>query len=131
MMHLTGTFEISAWEETTLHESEEGSKLTRATVRQTFTGDVDGTGEVEWSMFYRSDGTARFVGLQRVEGMFGEQPGSLVAETSGEFDGSTASGTWTIVAGSGERGVTGIEGTGTFSAPRGSTARYSLDGTIP
>lgn len=130
MTSLSGTFEIAAWDEATLHESEAGAKLTRASVKQGFTGDIDGKGEVEWLMCYRPDGTAHFVGLQRVEGVFGEKQGAFVAETTGEFDGGTATGSWTVVAGSGEGGLAGIEGTGRFEAPHGSTAEFRLDYTI-
>ncbi len=130
MERLSGTFEIAAWEEVTLHQSDGGTKLTRASVKQGFTGDLDGTGEVEWLMAYRADGTARFVGMQRVEGIVGEKVGAFVAETTGEFDGSTAVGEWAVVAGSGERGLAGIEGTGRFEAPHGSTATFTLDYSI-
>jgi hypothetical protein len=126
MTEARGTFEIRRWDETTLHESD-GVKVTRAVVEQGFTGDVDGRGEVEWLMCHRPDGTARFVGMQRVEGVFGEKQGGFVAETVGEFDGTRVTGEWTIVRGSGEGGLTGIEGTGRFEAPHGSTATYRLE----
>jgi hypothetical protein len=130
MTRLSGTFEIAGWDETTLHESEGGAKTTRAVVQQGFTGDVEGKGEVQWLMCYRPDGTARFVGMQRIEGVIGEQRGAFVAETAGDFDGGKARGEWTIVTGSGEGGLAGIEGSGGFEAPHGSTADFTLEYTI-
>ena len=69
-----------------------GGKLTAPSVTQTFTGDVEGDGAVQWLMSYRKDGTADFVGLQRVRGSIGGRTGTFVMETIGEFDGKVAAG---------------------------------------
>ena len=61
----TGTFKIEAWDEHAYSESNDGAKLTRAAVKQAFSGDIEGEGAVEWLMCYRPDQTADFVGLQR------------------------------------------------------------------
>jgi hypothetical protein len=64
----TSKFKIDGWEEHPYLETENGGKLTRAHVKQTFDGDIDGRGEVEWLMCYRPDNTADFVGLQHIVG---------------------------------------------------------------
>jgi len=81
-----GQFELASWNEDTYQELDGGAKLTRASVTQDFSGDVTGGGTVEWLMCYRPDGTARFVGLQRVEGTVGGMEGSFVAESVGNFE---------------------------------------------
>jgi hypothetical protein len=124
---ITGTFELASWDEQTVQELEGERKLTRAVVTQTFTGDLQGAGAVEWLMCYSEDGTARFVGMQRVDGAVDGRSGSVVLETTGEFDGSTATGTWTVIPGSATGGLSGISGEGRFEAPHGPTATYTMD----
>ena len=68
MTTAVGKFEIKDWKEVAYQEFGDGRKLTRASVTQTFRGDIEGDGSVEWLMYYRSDGTAEIVGLQRFVG---------------------------------------------------------------
>ena len=127
MPKATGSFQVSSWDEDAYEQLDGGGKLTRATVAQTFTGDLAGEGAVQWLMSYREDGTAHFVGLQRVTGTVDDRTGSLVLENVGDFDGKVAGGTWTVVPGSGSGDLAGITGEGSFTAPFGSEAAYELD----
>jgi hypothetical protein len=127
MASATGEFEIAGWEEETYSEIKDGAKLTRAAVTQTFRGDVTGTAEVQWLMSYQPSGTARYVGLMLLEGSVGGRSGSFVAETSGDFDGGKATGTWSVLAGVGTGGLAGLRGEGRFEAPPGSTADYAFE----
>lgn len=68
MSTVTGGFEVGDWNEETYQELDGDAKLTRASVTQTFTCDIDGQGHVEWLVCYRKDGTALFVGVQRIDG---------------------------------------------------------------
>ena len=94
---------------------------------QKFTGDVDGDGAAEWLMCYRDDGTAHFVGLQRVDGSIDDRSGSFVLETIGEFDGKVAKWTAAVVPGTGSGELAGLRGDGRFEAPMGSTASFELE----
>ena len=125
--HATGKFKIESWDEQPYGEIEGGGKLTRATVEQAFSGDVEGEGVVEWLLCYRPDQTAEFVGLQRVAGRIGGRPGSVVLRTVGIFDGKEARGDWSVVPGSGTGDLRGLRGNGGFSAPHGSEASVTLD----
>ena len=118
----TGTFKIDAWD-----EQPYADKLTRAQVKATYSGDIEGQGETEWLMCYREDKTADFVGFQRIVGSIGERSGSFVFESTGAFDGKEAAGPITIVQGSGTGDLAGITGSGTFSAPMGGEPSVSLE----
>jgi hypothetical protein len=122
-----GSFEITSWDEQTYEELDGGAKLTRASVTQRFEGDVEGEGAVQWLMAYRPDGTARYVGLQRITGSIGGRRGSVVLETAGEFDGDEARSTWSVVPGSGTGQLEGLNGSGTGRAPHGSRSSFELD----
>jgi hypothetical protein len=118
----TGTFKIDAWD-----EQPYADKLTRAQVKATYSGDIEGQGETEWLMCYREDKTADFVGFQRIVGRIGDRSGSFVFESTGAFDGKQASGPLEIVRGSGTGELAGITGTGTLTAPMGGEPSVSLD----
>ncbi len=127
----TGTFELASWDENTYTETDDGTKLlTRASVGQKFSGDIDGDGAVEWLMCYRPDETADFVGLQRIVGSIGGRTGSVVMTTIGTFDGKEARGALVTVPGSGTGDLAGIDGSGEFRAPMGGTPTYSLEYTV-
>jgi Protein of unknown function (DUF3224) len=125
--HAQGTFEIKGWEENAYEELAGDAKLTRASVAQAFTGDLEGEGSVEWLMCYREDKTADFVGLQRFVGRLGERSGSFVMQTRGTFDGSEARGSLEVVERSGTEELAGITGSGAFAAPHGPKATVELD----
>jgi Protein of unknown function (DUF3224) len=118
----TGTFKIDSWD-----EQPYADKLTRAQVKATYSGDIEGQGETEWLMCYREDKTADFVGFQRLVGRLGDRSGSFVIESTGAFDGKVASGPLTIVQGSGTGELAGIVGQGTLRAPMGGEPSVSLD----
>lgn len=123
----TGVFEVSSWKEDTYRELDTGGKLTRASVSASLTGDLTGHATVEWLMCYQKSGSARYVGLQRVEGSLGGRQGTFVIETVGDFDGGLATGTWTVLPGSGTGALAGLRGSGSFQAPHGSKASFTLD----
>ena len=125
---LTGIFKIEGWDESAYSEEEDGRKLTQASVKQSFSGDIEGEGSVEWLMCYRPDQTAEFVGLQRIDGRLGGRSGSFVLlQTDGSFDGTEAKGQLSVVPGSGTGELSGLRGQGRFSAPRASDASMTLD----
>jgi Protein of unknown function (DUF3224) len=122
-----GAFEIQDWDEKTYQQLDGGGKLTEAKVTQKFTGDIQGEGKVIWLMAYPDPKTATFVGIQRVVGSIGGKKGSFLIQTIGDFDGKTAKGNWSLIAGSGTDELAGISGEGSFGAPHGSTAEYQID----
>jgi Protein of unknown function (DUF3224) len=130
MPTLKGEFELAGWDESTYLELEGERRLTRASVKQNISGDISGSGEVEYLMCYAEDGTARFLGFQRVTGSVQGRDGSFVLESVGGFDGGRAFGTWSVVPGSGSEGLAGISGEGRFEAPKGPNGTYELDATL-
>jgi uncharacterized protein DUF3224 len=125
--HAKGTFKVESWDEDSYAETGDGGKLTRASVKQAFAGDIEGAGSVQWLMAYRPDETADFVGLQQIAGRLAGRSGEFVLKTSGTFDGKTAEGEWTVVPGTGTGDLLGLRGSGGFSAPLGPDASVTLD----
>jgi hypothetical protein len=122
-----GVQHIKNWDEKPYKEFEGGKKLTKATVTATFTGDIEGDGLIEYLMSYANEKSASYVGLQLVTGVIAGKKGSFVLQLSGAYAGGIASGTWSVVPGSGTGDLHNLAGEGSFSAPEGSEARYTLD----
>ena len=46
------SFQIDNWDEKEIFETDDGSKVTRAQVSKSFSGELEGEGTVEWLMGY-------------------------------------------------------------------------------
>lgn len=123
----TGKFTVTGGSEQTVREAPGEVKLTRVSGTQRFAGGIVGEGSVEWVFCYRPDGSARFAGFQRIEGLIDGRSGSLVMQSVGDHDGRRSKGHWLVVSGSGKGQLAGISGEGSFEAPGGPEVTYELD----
>ena len=119
-------FAIKSWDEKPFSEGNGLSKMTRASVDKTFTGDIDGDGHVEYVMMYRSDGTAVFVGLERFTGRVDGKNGSFVLQRSGVFEDGQANESFSVVTGSGTGELQGLRGEGTSSVGHAADHPFAL-----
>jgi len=116
---------VKSWDEKPYEELDGGAKLTRASVTKSFQGDIQGESTLEYLMFYREDGSASFVGLERVVGRVGGRLGSFVLQHSGTDEGGTAKATYFVVPGSGTGDLRGLRGEGS-SALSGHAQHYPI-----
>jgi hypothetical protein len=105
-------FVIKSWEEEPYSEGANEPKLTRARVVKTVTGDIEGEGQVEYLMMYRSDGSATIVGLERFVGRIGDRAGSFVLQRTGVFENGQAKESYSVIPGSGSGDLRGLRGEG-------------------
>ena len=124
--HATSNFEIKNWEEQPYHEAEDGTKLVRASVTATYSGDIVGESTLEYLMYYGAE-TVRFIGLERVTGRLGDRSGSFVLQHDGVYADGEAQGAFTVVDGSGTDDLRGLRGTGNLGAQHGSEGNVTLD----
>lgn len=120
-------FAIKTWDEEPFNEGHELPKLTRASVARTFTGDIEGEGQVEYLMMYRDDGSATFVGLERVVGRIGGKTGSFVLERTGTFEKGQAKESYSVIAGSATGDLVGLEGNGSSAVGHGMEHPFELN----
>jgi hypothetical protein len=120
-------FSIKSWDEKPYSEGQDLPKMTRASVDKTFTGDIDGEGHVEYVMMYRSDGTAAFVGLERITGRIAGRNGSFVLQRTGVFEGGQARESYSVVTGSGTDEVRGLRGEGMSSVGHAADYPFALN----
>jgi hypothetical protein len=119
-------FAIKGWDEKPYSEAQGLPKLTRATVTKTFSGDIEGESQVDYLMMYRSDGSASFVGLERVVGRLNGKSGSFVLQRIGTFEAGQAKESYSIVSGSGTGELRTLRGEGTSSVGHGSEHPFTL-----
>jgi hypothetical protein len=119
---MQATFEISSWDETPVQEWD-GGKLTKAAITKKYAGDIEGDAVLEYILAYRPDGTAAFVGIERITGSADGRRGALVLQQVGNYADGAATADLTVVGSSGDLG--GAQGSGTMVAdPSG---RVTLD----
>jgi hypothetical protein len=118
---------VQTYEPSTYDEAASGPALTRIHVSESFAGDIEGAGVVEFLQAARADGSASFVGIERVTGKLAGREGTFLLQDAGTVEGSLVSGDWFVIPGSGTGQLSGLRGEGGFSANLGEGAKVHLD----
>ncbi|MCU1502541.1 MAG: hypothetical protein JWM12_1895 [Ilumatobacteraceae bacterium] len=126
MTNITASFDVTKWDEHEFDVHAGAGKLTKAHVTKTYTGDIDGTSTTEWLMAYAADGTAAFVGLERISGTVAGRTGTLVLQHVGGFADGAAKAALTVVTGSCAGELAGAVGAGDFVADPAGTVALEL-----
>ena len=119
-------FAIKSWDEKPYSEGKDLPKLTRASVSKTYSGDIAGEGQVEYTMMYRSDGSATFVGLERIVGRIAGKIGSFVLQRTGVFEGGQAKESYSVIPGSGTGELRSLVGDGRSAVGHGMEHPFTL-----
>jgi hypothetical protein len=125
--HAKGQIEVAAYEPAPYDQPADGPTLFEIHVTESFTGDITGQGTARFLQTAHADGSASFVGVERVVGAIGDRSGSFVLQDQGTLAGEIVSGTWFVVPGSGTGELTGLRGEGNFTAKLGQNADITLD----
>jgi hypothetical protein len=129
--HATARIEVSDWRPEPIDTDGDGPQLIRIAVRESFTGDITGTGHAAMLQVLASDGSASFVAVERITGTLAGRSGSFVLQDRGTLDRDGAvSGEWFVVPGSGTGELAGLSGDGGFTAVVGEHAAAWLDYTL-
>ena len=124
-------FAITNWDEKPYSEVPGRPKHTRASVTRTYTGDVEGQGLVEFLMMYRGDGTAAFVGFERMNVTLGGKAGTFVMQWTGVYEGGLAKASYFVVPGSGTGELQELQGDGTSAVGHGMEHPFTLNYQLP
>jgi Protein of unknown function (DUF3224) len=125
--HATGRIDVKTYEPQPYEEVDGGPNLVEIHVTETFSGDIEGEGVVRFLQAVREDGSASFVGIERVTGSIAGRPGSFLLQDAGTLEGSTVKGDWFVIPGSGTGELAGLRGEGGFEAELGQHAAITLD----
>ena len=125
--HATGRIDVKTYEPQSYEEIDEGPNLVEIRVSETFSGDIEGEGVVRFLQAVRKDGSASFVGIERVTASIGDRTGSFLLQDAGTLEGTTVKGDWFVVPGSGTGELSRLRGEGGFTAELGQSASISLN----
>lgn len=123
----TAVISVNKYEPTAYDEPADGQVLTRIHVEESFVGDIAGEGVVEFLQAGQADGSASFVGIERVTGTVAGRSGTFLLQDAGTVQGKIVSGDWFVIPGSGTGGLAGLRGEGGFHANLGEGAQVRLD----
>jgi hypothetical protein len=118
---------VRTYEPVAYDEPAEGPALARIHVEESFSGDIAGDGVVEFLQAGRADGSASFVGIERVTATIGGRSGTFLLQDAGTVKGNIVSGDWFVIQGSGTGELDGLRGEGGFRANLGQNAQVHLD----
>jgi hypothetical protein len=122
-----GRIDVKTYEPKEYEAPASGPKLVEIHVTETFSGDIQGEGKVRFLQAARADGSASFVGIERVTGSLAGHQGSFLLQDSGTLVGESVSGEWFVVPGSGTGALVGLRGEGGFKAKLGQSSVIWLD----
>jgi hypothetical protein len=123
----SGSYTVKSWDEKDVAAPDGGGRVTRASVTGEYAGEIEGSATTESVMTYRPDGTAEYVGMERIVGRVGGRSGSFVLRSVGRYDGRTALSEMEVVAGLGSGELNGLRGEGRFRAEHGPKGSLELD----
>jgi Protein of unknown function (DUF3224) len=125
--HATGRIDVKTYEPQRYEEVDQGPNLVEIHVTETFSGDIEGEGVVRFLQAVRKDGSASFVGIERVTGSLAGRTGSFLLQDAGTLEGTTVKGEWFVIPDSGTGDLSGLRGEGGFTAELGQHASITLD----
>jgi Protein of unknown function (DUF3224) len=123
----TGRIEVKTYEPRPYDQVDDGPDLVEIHVTETFSGDIEGEGVVRFLQAIREDGSASFVGIERVTGSIAERRGSFLLQDAGTLEGNLVKGEWVVIPGSSTGELAGLRGEGGFEAELGQHAAITLD----
>src|SRR5579862_3402533 len=124
---IEASFEVDNWDEQPVDEQPGASKMTCANVTKTYSGGIEGHSVTDWVMAYAEDGTATFVGMERISGEIGGRSGTLVLRHVGDYRDGSATADLEVLAGCASGDLAGAAGRGEFVADPSGRVRLDLD----
>jgi hypothetical protein len=121
-------FISSDWDKKPYQELDNGAKLTRIHLVQTYTGDMQGKGISEALMAYNGDRTASGVGLEHMVGSIGGKTGTFIVQHTSTFAYPVAKDSWFVVPGTATGELRGLRAEG-VAIMEGQKESYTTDFT--
>lgn len=125
--HAKGTFLTTSYDMQPFHELEGAPSLYHYKQSDIFSGDIQGEGTNQNVVVMNADGSATFIGYQRIVGKIGDRTGSFILQHTGSTEGSITKGSWTVVPESGTEELRGLKGSGGFSYDGNENVPYTFD----
>lgn len=121
------TTTVRVYEQVAYDDPAEGSTLSRIHLGELFSGDIEACGITEFLQATHADGSASFVGIERVNGSLGGRRGTFLIQSTGSLSGNEVSAEWRVIPGSGTSELAGLRGTGSLGSQLGEGGTVRLD----
>lgn len=129
MMTAEATFTLDSWDQAAydeaVHDELGGAILARARVTKTWVGDIEGTSTAELLLATAGEGSAAYVGLERIVGSVLGRRGSFVLHHTATATAQSA--TWSVVPDSGTGDLAGLRGTAQIAIDADGGHSFTLD----
>lgn len=128
----SGTFRTTTWDEKPPAEDDKQPRVSHAHTTSAFDGAVEGSSSADYVMYYSGEGpgwgSGTYTGLEQITGTVDGRSGSFVVQHAGEFGGTSVSGRWSVVPGSGTAELADLRGDGDFTSVHGDdVTAYTFD----
>ncbi len=125
-LHATGTFEIDTWEATP-YDERDGTTLTRTHFTKTFHGEIEGTSTAELLMASAPEGSAAYVGFERITCRIHDREGSFILHHNATQSHGAQSATWSVMPNSGTGDLRDLRGEGQITIDADGKHTFTLD----
>lgn len=125
-MRATSTFDIDSWEQQP-YDDRDGVQMARTHVAKTFHGEIEGTSTAELLMVGAPNGSAAYVGMERIVCRIHGRAGSFVLLHDAVRSATAQSATWTIVPDSGTGELQGLRGEAQITIEPDGGHTFTLD----
>lgn len=130
LWNMTNTFKTISWDEQQPEAGQAEPRIGQAHVKDEFAGVIQGNAVTEYLMYYVGQ-TGTYTGYSQLTGSVDGRAGSFVLAHTGTFEGTTVTGSWSVVEGSGTGELAGLRGEGGFVSRHGDPAtEYTFDYTL-
>ncbi|MEC7360234.1 MAG: DUF3224 domain-containing protein [Pseudomonadota bacterium] len=126
-MAFKGSFSITQWDEDTLSERSAGIKVSHASIKQVYSGEMSGESNVEFLMSYQSQMFAKFTGFETFVGVVNGMRGTVTFQHAGKFENGVASSEFISIEGSATGELTGKNLRGNFKSGESGKADYAIE----
>lgn len=126
-MTIEGSFSITQWDEDTLSEKAEGIKLSHASIKQVYSGDMSGESSVEFLMSYQSLMSAKFTGFETFVGVINGARGTVTFQHNGKFENGVATSDFVSIEGTATGELAGKSFQGSFKSGESGKADYIIE----
>lgn len=123
---MSNIFEIHSWDETPYMELENGVKYSNAKLLKTYSGKLEGKGQLTYLMSYNESGHAYFTGLEHFEGNIAGLTGHIAIAHEGTFIDGVVESNFKIVDGSQQGELVGITGEGSYTTGHSMQVNYEF-----
>jgi Protein of unknown function (DUF3224) len=122
------SIDVIGYEKHDISSHDDGSVLVSTVLTERFSGAIEGIGVADHIRLLHPDGTGISTGIERIEGAVNGRTGSFILTAYGRnLSVTEVSGTWTVQAGSGTAELTGLRGSGSYTASADSTGRWHAE----